>query len=84
MKRLGKMMVTFDVYRWTQTASAYFERMSTKALTVPFVVSAYENRDVDTCDIVGVYANTVIDAFTTIKLEGNMVKLMVQVDLKNT
>ena len=51
--------------------------VSTEALTTTLSIDAHANREVSTCDVVGV---SDMDYFTTLKLEGHMVNLMVQVD----
>ena len=52
--------------------------ISTEALITSLVVDVHEGRDVTTCDIVGAYLNVDMDKFTTMKLEGEMVDMMVR------
>ena len=44
------------------------------------MIDEHEDRDVDICDIVGAYLNADIDDFTTMKLEGEIMDMMVKVD----
>ena len=54
--------------------------MSIDTLSITLTIDAHENREVAFYDVVGVYFNADMDDFTTLKLEGLMVDLMVQVD----
>ena len=54
--------------------------VSTEALSITLTIDAQENREVATYDVAGVYLNTDMDDFTTLKLEGHTVDLMIQVD----
>ena len=54
--------------------------ISTDFLMTTLVIDTHEGRDVITYDIVGTYLNADMDEFTTMKLEGEMVDMMVRVD----
>lgn len=54
--------------------------VSTKALVITLAISAANDRNFATCNIVVAYLNTDMDVFTVMKLEGDMVDMMVQVD----
>ena len=56
--------------------------VSTEALSITLAIDALEKREVINYDEVGACLNTDMDEFTTLKLEGYMVDLMVQVDPK--
>ena len=51
--------------------------ISTKALMNTLVIDAHEGRDIGTCYIVGACLNADMDEFTTMKLEGEVVNMMV-------
>ena len=53
--------------------------VSTEALFITLVVYVHDEIYVATSDILREYLNADMDQFTTLQLEGDMVKLMVQV-----
>jgi Reverse transcriptase (RNA-dependent DNA polymerase) len=54
--------------------------VSNEALMYTILIDAKERRDVATADVVGAYLNANMDDFTVMKLTGEAVKIMVQVD----
>ena len=54
--------------------------MSTYDLSITLAIDAQEDREVTTCDMIYAYLKVDMDDFTTLKMEGYMVDLMVQVD----
>jgi Reverse transcriptase (RNA-dependent DNA polymerase) len=54
--------------------------VSNEALMYTIIIDAKERRDVATADVVGAYLNANMDDFTLMKLTGEAVKIMVQVD----
>jgi hypothetical protein len=68
-----------DLFSKAETTSP---TVSTDALMYTMVIDAKERRDVATADVVGAYLNADMDTFTLMKLTGETVDIMVQVDNK--
>jgi Reverse transcriptase (RNA-dependent DNA polymerase) len=54
--------------------------VATDALMYTILIDAKERRDVATADVVGAYLNADMDQFTLMKLTGDAVNIMIQVD----
>jgi Reverse transcriptase (RNA-dependent DNA polymerase) len=54
--------------------------VATDALMYTLLIDAKERRDVATADVVGAYLNADMDQFTVMKLTGDAVNIMIQVD----
>jgi hypothetical protein len=67
------------LYDKSQTTSP---TVATDALMYTTIIDAKERRDVATADVVGAYLNAEIDTFTVMKLTGETVDIMIQVDNK--
>jgi hypothetical protein len=68
-----------DKYTKEQTASP---TVSTDALMLSLIIDMYERRDVATADVVGAYLNADMDDFTLLKLQGDIVDVMCEVNAK--
>jgi hypothetical protein len=56
--------------------------MSTAALMLTLITDALEGRDVATADVVGAYLNAIMPDYVLIKLTGEAVKIMCDVNPK--
>ena len=66
-----------DLYSKAETASP---TISNDALMLTMMVDAWENRDVAIADVDGAYLHADMDDFTLLKLEGNSVNIMCEVN----